>query len=54
MRVAGRNRHHVNQLTCARRVWDYLHRNNCIAGESHEDPTIGILVVQVRRIRTIP
>jgi hypothetical protein len=25
----------------------------CIAGETHEDPTIGILVVQVRRIRAI-
>jgi hypothetical protein len=53
MRVAGRNRRDVKQLTFPCRVWDYLQRNNCIAGESHEDPAVGILVVQVRRIGAV-
>ncbi len=43
----------MKQLTFACRVWHYLQRNNCIAGEIHEDPKIGILVVQVRRIRAV-
>jgi len=51
--IVESGRHDVKQLTLACRVWDYLQRNNGIAGETHEDPTIGILVVQVRRIRAI-
>jgi hypothetical protein len=43
----------VKQLTLACRVRDYLQRNNGVEGETHEDPTIGILVVQVRHIRAI-
>jgi hypothetical protein len=45
-------RHDVKQLTLDRRVWAYLQRT-ALQERPHEDPTIGILVVQVRRIRAI-
>jgi hypothetical protein len=46
-------RHDVKQLTLACRFWDYLQCNMLHCRRDHEDPTIGILVVPVRRIRAI-
>jgi hypothetical protein len=45
----------VKHFTFSGRVWDYCNGTQAALQEKYyEGPTIGILVVQVRRIRAIP